>query len=76
MLYEVLRRRIFKYPTASELWSRRLAVGRADALAGALTIQLDTHISSGLGLRYDMATALTVIHVYTFLGMSGGSGES
>lgn len=49
-LYEVLRRRIFKYPTASELRSRLLAAGRADAVADALTIQLDAHTSSGLGL--------------------------
>ena len=60
-LYEVLRRRIFKYPTASELRSRLLAVGRANALADALTIQLDAHTSSGLGLRCDVLSSLTVI---------------
>jgi len=52
-LYEILRRRIFKYPTASELRSSLLAAERADAVADALTIELDTHTSSGLGLRYD-----------------------
>ena len=53
-LYEVLRRRILTYPTAPELRSRLLAAERADAVADALTIQLDAHISSGLGLRCDV----------------------
>jgi len=62
-LYEILRRGIFKYPTASELRSRRLAAERADAVADALTIQLDTHTGSGLGLRCDILSPLISIHV-------------
>lgn len=62
-LYEVLRRRIFKYPTASELRSRLLAAGRADAVADALTIQLDAHTSSGLGFRCGMLSLLTAVNV-------------
>ena len=62
-LYEVLRRRIFKYPTVSELRSRLLAAGRADAVADALTIQLDAHTSSGLGMRCAVLSLLTAINV-------------
>lgn len=75
-LYEVLRRRIFKYPTASELRSRLLAAERADAVADALTIELDTHTASGLGLRYAILATLTFMHVHTSLGMSGEFAES
>jgi hypothetical protein len=72
-LYEVLRRRIWTYPTASELQSRLLAAERADAVAEALTIQLDAHTSSGFGLRCDTLSLLTLIsHTFnTFLGMYG-----
>lgn len=62
-LYEVLRRRIFKYPTAPELRSRLLAAEQADAFANALTVQLDAHTSSSLGLKYDMLSPLISIHV-------------
>lgn len=62
-LYEVIRRRIFKYPTASELRSRFVVAGRADAFADALTIQLEAHTSYGLGLRCGVFSFHTVIHV-------------
>ena len=62
-LYEVLRRRIFKYPTASELRSRLLVAGRADAFADALTVQLESHTSYGLGLRCGAFSFLMAIHV-------------
>lgn len=75
-LYEVLRRRIFKYPTASELRSRLLAAERADAVADALTIELDTHTDSGFGLRYAMLATLIFMHVHISLGMSGEFAES
>lgn len=62
-LYEVVRRRIFEYPTASELWSRLRTVERADAVANALTIQLDAHTSSSLGLRYDILSPPISVYV-------------